>query len=309
MLVLLATAAAIGFCALPRATVASDLPAVPCINCDAEDSFLRPTSGLWYDPDRPGTGVLVQFQGDIAFGALYAYNPDGSAQWYTFSGPLRDSVEGGYQQTVEGELLRYSGGECLNCEYTEPEEIADAGQIRLQFRQANYGILTVAGGEPRRIFPLVVGVDTAVDLEGTGYPVPRLTGVWVFAFQDTREPLPYGRASSVLHLGPRFLTVDPSSGRTDRFHFPLSSYAFRGPEQSVIGGLTCGINLLNAERTALKPPSCELSLIVPSITDGSKRVIFNISLANFGVDTFSAVSDDGVFLFQAFRVSKPLESD
>jgi mono/diheme cytochrome c family protein len=49
---------------------------------DAASKTLRPSTGLWYDPNRSGHGFDVQLAGTAMFATWYTYDDDGTPTWY-----------------------------------------------------------------------------------------------------------------------------------------------------------------------------------------------------------------------------------
>ena len=55
---------------------------------DALSQELRPSTGLWYNPNRGGHGFDLQLLGDSMFVTWYTYEDDGTPVWYQAAGPF-----------------------------------------------------------------------------------------------------------------------------------------------------------------------------------------------------------------------------
>jgi len=64
---------------------------------DANSVGVRPATGLWYNPDRSGHGMDIQFSGSSLFILWYTYSDDSTPTWYIASAS--------YQQDWQGDLL------------------------------------------------------------------------------------------------------------------------------------------------------------------------------------------------------------
>ncbi len=53
---------------------------------DQDSTDIRPLAGLWYNPNRSGHGIDLQFAGDNLFIIWYTYNDDGTPTWYLAAG-------------------------------------------------------------------------------------------------------------------------------------------------------------------------------------------------------------------------------
>jgi hypothetical protein len=52
-----------------------------------ESTEFRASSGLWFNPDRSGAGMDLQFGGGFMVMIWFTYNEDGSSNWYQAVGP------------------------------------------------------------------------------------------------------------------------------------------------------------------------------------------------------------------------------
>lgn len=87
----------------------------------ASAQAIYPEDGWWWNPDEPGRGYLIERQGDAVFMTSFHYSDVGEPEWLTITGdyvpdPDSESIIG----TMTGEVLRYTDGQCIGCDYTDP---------------------------------------------------------------------------------------------------------------------------------------------------------------------------------------------
>lgn len=87
-----------------------------------------PEGGTWFNPDEPGTGVLIELQDNTMVAFVYVYEDDGDPIWFTAAGELDDS-----STVFEADLHEFAGGTCVGCEYRENEFVDAVGEIRIEF--------------------------------------------------------------------------------------------------------------------------------------------------------------------------------
>lgn len=87
----------------------------------ANAQAIYPEDGWWWNPDESGRGYLVERQNDTIFMTSFHYNDLGEPEWLTITGDFvpdteSDSIIG----TMTGEVLKFTDGQCIGCEYTAP---------------------------------------------------------------------------------------------------------------------------------------------------------------------------------------------
>jgi hypothetical protein len=102
----------------------------------------QPQTGYWYNPAEAGRGYTIEVQGNTAFIAAYMYDANGNPVWYA-SGPATLTTN----NTFEGQLIEFSGGQTLTGAYQAPTGTANAGNITLQFTSPTAGTLTLPDGK------------------------------------------------------------------------------------------------------------------------------------------------------------------
>ena len=87
-----------------------------------------PESGVWWNPNEPGTGILIEIQDNFLFAAAYTYDNAGRPIWYTAGGFLDGNAR------FTGVLDAFSGGNCPGCPYRpNREDLGAGGPISIVF--------------------------------------------------------------------------------------------------------------------------------------------------------------------------------
>jgi hypothetical protein len=102
----------------------------------------QPQTGYWYNPAEPGRGYTIEVQNNTLFLAAYMYDGSGNPVWYA-SGP--STLVG--NNTFEGTLTEFSGGQSLTGSYKPPTGTAAVGVVTIQFQTSTTGILTLPDGK------------------------------------------------------------------------------------------------------------------------------------------------------------------
>ena len=93
-------------------------------------------NGWWWDENKPGNGIFMDFQSNLLFAAWYHYDENGEPRWWTFSADIADTLTG----NVTAQILQWQGGPCLTCGQIKPFP-ATVGSVNLLFEN----------GMPRRL--------------------------------------------------------------------------------------------------------------------------------------------------------------
>jgi hypothetical protein len=161
---------------------------IPCLDCPQLHVNSYPETGLWYNPDEPGTGFMFEVQGGILVGYYYLYDEQGQPQWLMVTSPLIESDIEGVMWELEAELLKFSGGPCLDCDYSEAQLDDSPGTIRLEFFQRNAGRFQVGELPFQEILTLTYGAAVEPIFEPfSDLLVPNLvlSTYWVLGFSRT----------------------------------------------------------------------------------------------------------------------------
>jgi hypothetical protein len=95
-------------------------------------------TALWWNPAESGWGLNISHQGNILFGTLYTYGPDGKGVWYSMSKGVKQA-DGSYL----GDLAITTGPAFNASPWNAASVKATAvGQMRLAFTDDNNGTLT-----------------------------------------------------------------------------------------------------------------------------------------------------------------------
>lgn len=135
---------------------------------DAASKTLHPAAGPWFNPQRNGHGIDLEFVGNVLSVVWYTYLEDGSPTWYLATAPYANG-----SPLWVGELQRYTWNPATGAAISTP-----VGELRLTFdgaRRATFDwrIGSRSGSEPMQTF-----------FDGSAMPVPDDTGAWY----DAREP-------------------------------------------------------------------------------------------------------------------------
>jgi hypothetical protein len=99
-------------------------------------------TALWWNPAENGWGLNISHQGNILFGTLYTYGPDGKGVWYSMSKGVKQA-DGSYL----GDLAITTGPAFNASPWNAASVRATAvGQMRLAFTDDNNGTLTYSVG-------------------------------------------------------------------------------------------------------------------------------------------------------------------
>jgi hypothetical protein len=106
-----------------------------------------PIDGVWANTAENGRGFALGFKHGVLIVAIYAYLPDGTAQWYLASGPVVNNV---FTATLD----KYVGGQCISCVYTGPPMVTgNDGAITITFTSNTSATVNLPGGRVTQIAP------------------------------------------------------------------------------------------------------------------------------------------------------------
>jgi lysyl endopeptidase len=95
-------------------------------------------TALWWNPNENGWGLNITHQGNVLFGTLYTYGPDGSPTWYSMSGGVKQA-DGSYV----GDLASTTGPAFNASPWNAGAVHANiVGSMRVSFTDDSNGTLT-----------------------------------------------------------------------------------------------------------------------------------------------------------------------
>jgi len=155
-----------------------------------------PESGIWWNPDEPGTGVVLEIQDNFLFLGLFVGSQSGNPDWYTSSGFLSGS---GGDKVFQGLLDFSPGAQCIGCGYRAPTtQLGVGGSIRLVFDPDDQTRATMTiGGRTTQIERFHFYFKRPEDeqrLPGVAEDLTRLLGEWNVMLDYSRpstEPASY----------------------------------------------------------------------------------------------------------------------
>jgi len=114
----------------------------------ANAGAITPKTGIWWNPNESGRGYVIEANGLTLVVSVYAYDQAGNPLWYLSTGTLTNNGAD-FQAT----LYKYSGGQCITCDYTPAVTNGDDGAIAIHFSSNTTGVLTLPGGRQINIQP------------------------------------------------------------------------------------------------------------------------------------------------------------
>jgi hypothetical protein len=106
-----------------------------------------PIDGVWANAAESGRGFALGYKHGVLIVAIYAYLPNGQAQWYLASGPVVNNV-------FTAALDKYVGGQCISCVYTGPPMVTgNDGTITITFTSNASATVNLPGGRVTQIVP------------------------------------------------------------------------------------------------------------------------------------------------------------
>ena len=286
--------------------------APPCPGCPAFDVQPYPHTGLWFDPQRGGTGINIDVQDRIMAAVYYGYRDDGSPVWYVFSGELqRSEAEDAYWE-LEADLIETVDGESFTSGYRAPDVMV-AGKIRVEIMQRHLLRFSVDDGPYRRMVPQVFGSHVAQpfapdadlllpdfkdhDLEVEG-SLPYAPWIIIqYAPRGGSQTNPdgfsrwgYAQVNSAVYWGS--MNIVENTGR-----YYITFYRFDAPPHIHMSGeIRCGtaddIRGQNDLPSIVGEDTLCSAFINPAAPGNNLR-IFYMPLGDLGDRRFTAVSDDG----------------
>ena len=283
-----------------------------CPGCPEFDIRPFPHTGLWIDPERPGTGINIDVQDGIMAAFYYGYRDDGSPIWYVFSGHLEESDADDAYWELEADLIEASNGEPVNGDYRAPD-LEVAGAIKVDIMQRHLLRFSIDGGPYRRMVPQVFGShvvqpfapdanihlpdfkDLDLEVEGQLPYAPWIIAQYAPRGDSQTNPDGFSRWGYALvfwrvYWG--YVSVNPNNGVYsiifDDFNSP--------PRVQMSGEIQCGpadeIGGQNSHPGVVgDDPLCH-AYIHPAAPGNDLRIYY-MPLGDLGDRRFTAVSEDG----------------
>lgn len=179
----------------------------------------RPESGLWFDPERPGTGYTIDVQ-DRSIGILAtSYDSLGTPVWYLSAGAMVSSVNESGNIVFNrylGYFDRYSNGSSPRMPWRAPERTAGlGGAVALVFDPIDEGRAQITWeGVTRTIRRL----DVQRGDGNTSNMLSRLLGRWGLTILRRDVDGPFAASGDVLVFDRVDTNANPMVARGCRLH-------------------------------------------------------------------------------------------
>ena len=114
-----------------------------------------PLSGLWWNPGESGWGIHLAQRGSNIFASWFTYDQLGNAKWYVASNCV--GIDSGLSGTCSGAVYQVVGPRFFGGAFTQvmSGQVSQAGNITLQFSDADHGTLSFAVSNVIRSVPIV----------------------------------------------------------------------------------------------------------------------------------------------------------
>lgn len=301
--------------------IADSGPSIPpCADCPQFTRPPYPHSGLWFNSERPGTGINIDVQNGIMAAIYYGYREDGTSLWLLTSGELQQSDADDVYWELETDLYEAVGGQPPGAEpvggsHQEPD-MQVAGQIHIEIMQRNLLRFSIDGGPTERMVPMVFGSDTTNFFpDHSEYRLPNFEEGREMNVEGDQPYTPWmivqlnpegGSRWGFAYTGPfaHWGKVSQSSAggivRTDFWFFDSP------PHIGNSAGMRCGtgqdladvyVNTMDGyEESELL---CFIFVNAGSRPEGSRA--YFMPIGNMGDRRFTAVSEDG-WIIEGFRL-------
>ncbi len=136
-----------------------------------------PESGVWWNPNESGTGLILDLQDDFLAVSVFVGDPAGNPVWYTATGFLSGNA------LFEDRLDFFPGAQCLGCPFRPvAPQLGVGGPIRIAFDPDDPAKATLTmGGRTTRIERFRFYFKRPEDeqrLPGVSADLTRLMGEW-----------------------------------------------------------------------------------------------------------------------------------
>ncbi len=285
---------------------------------------INPVQGMWFDPDEPGTGFTFYVQNRHLIGAYYGYEEDGEPMWLVFDGPMQPGDRDAHEiWTVQGNLVRYAGGQCLGCAYQPPASHETVGTVELTFTQMKNVCLQINWNQQQINRCLSAGEFGGVprivlDPDFPNIVVPSLAGEWLVVLRKSPDAYPeylYG----LWNYDSKVLQLDAPQWIDDGAQLKVANLttSTQATHWGIDGGTNMGEMKCSAfaEMALYKQPICSIRWQWPApstiISDGeeinldlfnNEEVFFTLYQADIDENHFFAESEEG-HLIEGFKLT------
>ena len=273
-------------------------PQYTCFECENLTKRVVPTSGIWYNPEQPGTGYTIEVQNNRIFGAYYGYNEQGKQIWLTFLGDLVESNEVGVMWTFDSEFKQFEGGTSFNQVYQENNRTDYQGAIHIEFSHQNHAKFSVNNGIEQNIVPIAYGSLKSADFPNqTSYTFPELHGMWTFVYYLKRDNVPesFSTDSEVYIIMPKFIRDIDHDGFEDIYYTVVRLYG----DNEIFGEIQCSIKEIDGQ---IIGPKCHFEDRRFLGGQDGNNGIFKMTMGGLGIKRLFGEMEDGS-TFNAFRIN------
>lgn len=257
--------------------------------CPRESVEPYPETGIWFNSAEPGSGFMFEFQNSHVAGYYFGYDAEGNPLWYLISGQLELAEDRPETWRLTAPLMRFKGGNCIDCDYVQPQPAVEDGTITLRFFTRAAGKFSVNAGASQPIQAYLFGSAGNDVFPGIDYPVPVLNGQWLLVIYDRQvETDEAVREYAASGFDVWIETIDVSSGKI--LH-NIDQY-FDFPEVQGIGEINCKTQMSGIGGR------CTVELVNPP----SKPRRFFMPITDIAPSYFSATAPDGDTI-EGFRVN------
>lgn len=135
-----------------------------------------PESGIWWNPNEPGTGLVLEVQDNILALSGYVFDASGRSTWFLAAAPLSDNA-----LVFDAALDGYQGGQCIGCAWPgAPTQLpAAAGRVRVVFDPDDQTRAQLSwGGRTVPIVRFVFAGKRGTDPAAASAEVTAMLGEW-----------------------------------------------------------------------------------------------------------------------------------
>ena len=136
----------------PYGYLATDFVNFPAENfaqpvATAQAAQIIPQTGLWWNPNEPGTGYGIDYKHGTLVVTVFTYKANGEPQWYLAAGPMDGN-------SFSATLDRYTAGQCISCAYMGgPTLGGNDGRMTINFTSSTSATVGLPGGRSAKIEP------------------------------------------------------------------------------------------------------------------------------------------------------------
>jgi hypothetical protein len=161
----------------PRQSLLTVLTLLAALAFTGPARAYTPESGVWWNPNEPGTGLILDLQDNFLAVSLFVGDTSGDPIWYTSTGFLIGNAR------YEGTLDYFPGAQCIGCGFRPVNpQLGVGGAIRIIFDPNDPSLATLTiGGRTTNIERFRFYFKRPEDeqaLPGVSENLTRLMGEW-----------------------------------------------------------------------------------------------------------------------------------